>query len=169
MWFGFVLFYIQRLCLARTRCSNDFGVKLLILHERKRVGANVILCGDTGTGKSELFAVYSAVVNADCDLVPDLLAELKTAVRRSVHANSSLPALRGLFAEGRSASGERVQVSVLDSITDAHVQRMFDLLQNDIRWAEQPGLLDRVSTFLCTECVQFFRHIHTLLLSCADR
>lgn len=39
--------------------SNDFGIKLLVLNERKRVGANVILRGDTGTGKSELFAVYS--------------------------------------------------------------------------------------------------------------
>jgi hypothetical protein len=34
--------------------SNDFAIKLLIINERRRVGANVILCGDTGVGKSEV-------------------------------------------------------------------------------------------------------------------
>ena len=97
----------------------------------------------TGTGKSELFAVYSTVVNSDCDLVPDLLSELKTALRRTVDANSALPALQGLMSDRRSASGDRI--SHLDSVTDGNVHRIFEMLQDNIRWAEQPGLLERVS------------------------
>ena len=64
--------------------SNDFAIKLLILNERRRVNANVILCGDTGVGKSEVFSLYSTVVNADSDIIPDLLGELKAALKKTV-------------------------------------------------------------------------------------
>lgn len=49
---------IFRTILARQQfaLSADFAIKLLILNERRRVGANVILCGDTGVGKSGVHA-----------------------------------------------------------------------------------------------------------------
>ena len=70
--------------------SNDFAIKLLILNERRRVKANVILCGDTGVGKSEVFSLYSTVVNADSEVIPDMLMELKTALKKVVQVRAML-------------------------------------------------------------------------------
>ncbi len=71
------------------------------------MGANVILSGDTGTGKSELFAVYSTIVNSDCNLVPDLIFELRTALSRAVNRCASSPAMKDMFIDSTTASGAR--------------------------------------------------------------
>jgi energy-coupling factor transporter ATP-binding protein EcfA2 len=49
----------------------DFGTKLLFLNERRKVGANTILQGESGCGKSELVRVFSEIINLNFDVVPD--------------------------------------------------------------------------------------------------
>lgn len=69
--------------------TPDFAVKLLLVHERLKAGQAVILSGDTvlsflfllpdiyiavqGVGKTELFNLYSVIINADSTHVPDIL------------------------------------------------------------------------------------------------
>lgn len=43
------------LSASRYVMSNDFAIKLLLLNERRRVGAPVILCGDTGKSMEHIF------------------------------------------------------------------------------------------------------------------
>ena len=65
------------------------GARLVSLPPRLRVHLRSPLlpacsCGDTGVGKSEVFSLYSTVVNADSDIIPDLLGELKVALKKAV-------------------------------------------------------------------------------------
>eukprot|EP01080_Neovahlkampfia_damariscottae_P008967 gene8967-916_t len=49
----------------------DFGTKLLFMNERRKIGVNTILEGETGCGKSELVKIFSEIINCDFDLTPD--------------------------------------------------------------------------------------------------
>jgi len=61
--------------------TPDFALKLLILNERRKVGLNVVLSGDTGVGKTELLNLYSLAINSDSSLVADLLYLLRMFIK----------------------------------------------------------------------------------------
>lgn len=57
--------------------TPDFGFKLMVLNERRKVGQNVILAGDTGVGKTEMLRMYAVVINSDSSIVADLQFALR--------------------------------------------------------------------------------------------
>jgi hypothetical protein len=116
--------------------SKDFAIKLLVLHERKKVGANVILSGDTGTGKSELLGLYSAVIN--CDVLPDSLFEAQHALVSAILPWGHDPAFAGMI---RTETDGR-QTIALSGIPER--TRFFDCLEQSIPWSKLPGLADQV-------------------------
>lgn len=64
--------------------TPDFALKLLILNERRKVRQNVIFCGNTGVGKTELMSLFSLVINSDSDILPDILYETSKLIYDSI-------------------------------------------------------------------------------------
>ena len=53
--------------------------RILYLHSRRSVGASVVFSGETGCGKSQNLKLYSALINADCNLYTNLRLHLLSA------------------------------------------------------------------------------------------
>lgn len=62
--------------------TNDLAVKLLVLHNIRRVSGTVILSGDPGVGKNEVLALFSTLVSLGAG--PDLFCELKAALKQAL-------------------------------------------------------------------------------------
>jgi hypothetical protein len=137
--------------------STDFAVKLLILNERRRVRANVILSGDTGVGKSELFSTFATVVNADSDIIPDLPRELLRSLQCLRKAHAQNPA----FARLGSAID-----AVSDSVdSDGAADVLVNLLMSSIDWDSDPALLELVGDAIARYFFCLFVHFPVMELS----
>jgi energy-coupling factor transporter ATP-binding protein EcfA2 len=99
--------------------TPDFALKLLLLNDTRKIAQNVVLCGDTGVGKTELLNIFALIINSDSKVIPDLLAaahdfllevieelELPAAKARSLNdrvndrnAKSMADVVRDLFKE----------------------------------------------------------------------
>lgn len=105
--------------------------------------------GDTGTGKSELLALYDTVINSNCDIVPDLFSAVRLALKAAIQAAPNDAAFAGMFEEARNGAPPRL---FLDRMTDDDVPRFYELIRNNIAWTASPGLVDKVR-FLCAIAV----------------
>ena len=73
--------------------TPDFVLKLLLLNDFCRARQNVVLSGDTGSGKTELLTVFSRLANLRQSVAPGLLVQLGAALREfSGLARIALPA-----------------------------------------------------------------------------
>ena len=113
--------------------------------------------GDTGTGKSELFALFSAVINSNCEIVPDLFFAVKQALTAVVLASRDNPAFSGML-EPPPPGSSRV-TTFIDQMTGDNHDRLFDLLHHNISWDACPGLVDKV---------RMSRVVHLTLCVCHD-
>ena len=70
--------------VATDKCKNaleskkyvltpDFALKLMFLNQCRRAGQNIVLSGDTGTGKSELLETFTRLVNLNTNAIPNVL------------------------------------------------------------------------------------------------
>jgi energy-coupling factor transporter ATP-binding protein EcfA2 len=85
--------------LSLYRLTPDFALKLLVLHGRAKANMNVILCGHTGVGKSELLRLYSVVINSASQLVPDLIFEMTIILEEMLYKTGTRTALHPRFEE----------------------------------------------------------------------
>lgn len=73
-----------------TRALDSFGfvltsallVKLLALHNIRRVSGTVILSGDASIGKNDVMALFATLVSLGVG--PDLFSELKAAIKQAL-------------------------------------------------------------------------------------
>lgn len=117
-------------------------------------------CGDTGVGKSDLMRLYSAMVNADCALVPDMLSYVKVGLKRVIKvikARGAVPegVLDAFYvpaAPGRGNS-DHDRAWLLDTSVPGggdETTRLLGLLRNNVEWAATPGLINEVRGVLGT-------------------
>ena len=110
-------------------------------------------CGDTGVGKSDLMRLYSAMVNADCALVPDMLSYVKVGLKRAIKAIKA----RGAVPEGvldafyvpaapGHGNSDQDRAWLLDTSVGGgdETARLLGLLRNSVEWAATPGLINEV-------------------------
>lgn len=92
--------------------------------------------------------LYSAMINADCALVPDMLARVKFALKDVVSALCSAGAAVEAAFEGMfvlDAAGSRSWI--LDTATQGdnpETPRLIRLLRSGVQWGSIPGLVDKV-------------------------
>jgi hypothetical protein len=84
--------------------TPDFATKLLLLSERKKVNANVILCGGTGIGKTEMLVFWASVLNANSDVQPDAGFLLSKYIKEYCGSNQLVLSLLDYYYHARSIS-----------------------------------------------------------------
>ncbi len=95
--------------------------------------------GDTGTGKSELLGLYSAVINSNCEVMPDLLFEVREALIATIMQSwDQHPAFARFFQLDNN--GRRI--TMLNGIDEP--PRLFQLLEDRVDWSNVSGLANRV-------------------------
>ncbi|GAM26696.1 hypothetical protein SAMD00019534_098710 [Acytostelium subglobosum LB1] len=67
----------QQYCFVLT---PDFGMRLLLLHNKVKNQRSLVLTGDTGVGKTYVLLFYSLLINAKNDRLPDILFDIKSII-----------------------------------------------------------------------------------------
>ncbi|GAM21338.1 hypothetical protein SAMD00019534_045130 [Acytostelium subglobosum LB1] len=118
--------------------TPDFGIRLLMLHNKVKNQRSLVLTGDTGVGKTFILLFYSLLINAKNNALPDILAKIREEIN-TIIKNKPDFTLKGDFQDNK-LTADSSTIQILEALTQ--------LVDSEVNQAGQTAIFNRFETLL---------------------
>ncbi|EFA81451.1 hypothetical protein PPL_05439 [Heterostelium album PN500] len=97
--------------------TPDFGLRLMILHNKIKNQRSLVLTGDTGVGKTFILIFYSLMVNTSNNAIPSIQYEIKETINKCVdRINLEIKSANSLSVRTATTLGATLRMNNVESL-----------------------------------------------------
>ncbi|EFA80970.1 hypothetical protein PPL_06205 [Heterostelium album PN500] len=99
--------------------TPEFGIRLLMLHNKVKNQRSLVLTGDTGVGKTFILLFYSLLINAKNNSLPDIISRIREEVNKLIQNKTDF-VLKGIMdgdQQSKLLPGEVSLIQIQDALT----------------------------------------------------
>ncbi|KAH3767876.1 AAA+ ATPase [Pelomyxa schiedti] len=134
--------------------TPDFALKLLLIYDHMKAGQNLILCGGTGTGKTELLTVFSTLTNAHSKLFPNLFWKTKRFVLDRMLKN--IPGIPSVLIEQCTAIFQGKKLSAIPRTPLSIPRSPKSTAETALEWLDSSEQFHSLIVEMCNTFNKFF-------------